>query len=153
MELSPTADIYLLNPSHPETTMCWNPREDMSAFKDLLETKLGSLISTNVTFSCVLYKPNEPQAVTLECTFAAIFRLVSLIFIRQFKAIFITLDYRRKQLRCSTIFFVSHQEAQIEESRFLFVEHLKIFEGRGYLLQKHHMDFQGTASFSTQIWM
>ena len=107
MELSPTADIYLLNPSHPETTMCWNPREDMSAFKDLLETKLGSLISTNVTFSCVLYKPNEPQAVTLECTFAAIFRLVSLIFIRQFKAIFIALDYRRKQLRCSTNFFFS----------------------------------------------
>ena len=107
MELSPTADIYLLNPSHPETTMCWNPREDMSAFKDLLETKLGSLISTNVTFSCVLYKPNEPQAVTLECTFAAIFRLVSLIFIRQFKAIFIALDYRRKQLWCSTNFFFS----------------------------------------------
>ena len=61
MDLSPTADIYLLNPSQPETTMCWNHREYMSTFKDDLETKLGSLISTNVTFPYVSYKPNEPQ--------------------------------------------------------------------------------------------
>ena len=72
--------------------MCWNPREDMSTFKDDLETKLGSLISTNVTFPRIFYKPNEPQyAVALECSLAAIFRLVSLICIRQFTEIFITL--------------------------------------------------------------